>query len=135
MTFLTSSLSAATVLAWLLPASGFSPAQPVLSASATYQALSDHQHLQLASDPWRVLPAAITSARRTPGVLAPVERVGAANLAARIEPDQGSFANAIQRFPFVEGSLYQVYTKPGQVTDIALQTGEKLVGLASALVV
>lgn len=59
---------------------------------------------------------------------APVDRVGAANLAARIEPEQAGFANAIQRYPFVEGSLYQVYTKPGQVTDIALQVGEKLVG-------
>jgi len=128
MTFLTCSLSAATALAWLLPASGFSQAQPVLSAPATYQALSERHHLQDASDPWRVLPAASTGARRAPGALAPVERVGAANLAARVEPDQGSFANAIQRYPFVEGSLYQVYTKPGQVTDIALQTGEKLVG-------
>lgn len=128
MTFLTCSLSAATALAWLLPASGFSQAQPVLSAPATYQALSERHHLQDASDPWRVLPAAITGARRAPGALAPVERVGAANLAARVEPDQGSFANAIQRYPFIEGSLYQVYTKPGQVTDIALQTGEKLVG-------
>lgn len=128
MKFLTCSLSAATALAWLLPASGSSTAQPAAPAWAAYQALLDRHHLQIAADPWRVLPATVTTARRTPGVLAPVERVGAANHAARIEPDQGSFANAIQRYPFVEGSLYQVYTKPGQVTDIALQTGEKLVG-------
>jgi type IV secretion system protein VirB9 len=128
MTCLTCALSAATALVALIPSSAWLPVQPDLSAPATYQAPFYDHHPYGASDPWRALPAAISRARRTPGGLAPVERVGVANLAARIEPDQGSFANAIQRYPFVEGSLYQVYTKPGQVTDIALQTGEKLVG-------
>jgi len=36
--------------------------------------------------------------------------------------------NAIQQYPWTEGALYQVYTAPGQVTDIALQEGEQLVG-------
>jgi len=34
----------------------------------------------------------------------------------------------VQVFPFAEGALYQVYAAPGQVTDIALQEGEQLVG-------
>jgi type IV secretion system protein VirB9 len=38
------------------------------------------------------------------------------------------FLNAIQQYPWTEGALYQVYTAPGQVTDIALQQGEQLVG-------
>jgi len=31
-------------------------------------------------------------------------------------------------FPFAKGALYQVYAAPGQVTDIALQEREQLVG-------
>ncbi len=30
--------------------------------------------------------------------------------------------------PFTEGALYQLYATPGQVTDVALQEGEQLVG-------
>ncbi|MDP3674833.1 MAG: P-type conjugative transfer protein TrbG [Novosphingobium sp.] len=59
---------------------------------------------------------------------APQDRVGAANRAARIEPERTGFVNAIQQYPYTEGALYQVYAKPGQVTDIALQEGEQLVG-------
>jgi type IV secretion system protein VirB9 len=54
--------------------------------------------------------------------------VGAANTAARVEPYEQGFVNAIQQYPYTEGALYQVYAKPGQVTDIALQEGEQLVG-------
>ena len=56
------------------------------------------------------------------------DRVGAAMEAARIQPERTGFVNAIQVFPYTEGALYQIYSKPGQVTDIALQEGEQLVG-------
>ncbi len=68
-----------------------------------------------------------TAARRSPAS-APEGPVGAANRAARIEPEEAGFDNAIQRYAYREGALYQVYASPGQVTDIALQQGEKLVG-------
>nr|WP_082209128.1 P-type conjugative transfer protein TrbG [Novosphingobium sp. B-7] len=55
-------------------------------------------------------------------------RVAAATGAARVEPDPQGFANAIQRYAFATGALYQVYASPGHVTDIALQDGEHLVG-------
>ncbi|WP_209612957.1 P-type conjugative transfer protein TrbG [Sphingomonas sp. PL20] len=55
-------------------------------------------------------------------------RVGKANASARIEPDRASWLNAIQQYPYADGALYQVYAAPGRVTDIALQTGEELVG-------
>jgi P-type conjugative transfer protein TrbG len=58
----------------------------------------------------------------------PRVRVTAANAAARIEPSPGDYLNAIQQFPWSEGALYQVYASPGEVTDIALQEGEQLVG-------
>ena len=58
----------------------------------------------------------------------PRQRVGAANAAARMQPVRDGFLNAIQQYPWAEGALYQVYAAPGQVTDIALQPGEQLVG-------
>jgi type IV secretion system protein TrbG len=54
--------------------------------------------------------------------------VGAANVAARVEPTRDGYVNAIQQYPWTDGALYQVYAAPGQVTDIALQEGEQLVG-------
>src|SRR3546814_3848708 len=41
------------------------------------------------------------------------------------------FVNAVQVYPFVEGTIYQCYTAPGFVTDIALQPGEDIVAVAS----
>jgi len=58
----------------------------------------------------------------------PAARVNEANAAARMQPVRNGFINAIQVYPFVDGALYQVYTSPGQITDIALQSGEQLVG-------
>ena len=59
----------------------------------------------------------------------PRDRVVRANAAARVEPDRSSWLNAIQQFPYSDGALYQIYAAPGQITDIALQEGEELVGL------
>ncbi len=67
------------------------------------------------------------AARRTHSVV-PRDQVGAANDAALIEPEPSGFSNAIQRYAYADGALYQVYARPGQVSDIALQEGEQLVG-------
>ncbi|MBW8298285.1 MAG: P-type conjugative transfer protein TrbG [Hydrogenophaga sp.] len=58
----------------------------------------------------------------------PKARIMQANEAARIQPVRDGFINAVQVYPFSGGALYQVYAAPGQVTDIALQPGETLVG-------
>ncbi|MCY1668952.1 P-type conjugative transfer protein TrbG [Rhizobium sp. SL86] len=58
----------------------------------------------------------------------PKARITLANEAARIQPVRDGFINAVQVYPFSGGALYQVYAAPGQVTDIALQAGEQLVG-------
>ncbi|WP_212376201.1 P-type conjugative transfer protein TrbG [Acetobacter persici] len=58
----------------------------------------------------------------------PHQRVERANSAARVQPTRAGYLNAIQVFPFSEGALYQLYAAPGEITDIALQPGEKLVG-------
>jgi len=64
----------------------------------------------------------------------PKRRVAQANREARVQPVRAGFIDAIQVFPYNEGALYQVYTSPGRITDIALQEGEELVeqgGLAA----
>ncbi|HVZ07936.1 P-type conjugative transfer protein TrbG [Rhodopila sp.] len=58
----------------------------------------------------------------------PTARVANANSAARVEPRREGYYNAIQIYPWSEGALYQVYTSPGQITDIALEPGESLTG-------
>lgn len=63
-----------------------------------------------------------------PEIADPTARVTQANLAARIQPTRAGFINAVQVYPYSPGALYQVYTAPGEITDIMLQQGEKLVG-------
>ncbi|MFT8815555.1 P-type conjugative transfer protein TrbG [Acetobacter fabarum] len=64
----------------------------------------------------------------SPEVADPTARVTQANLAARIQPTRAGFINAVQVYPYSPGALYQVYTAPGEITDIMLQQGERLVG-------
>jgi P-type conjugative transfer protein TrbG len=66
--------------------------------------------------------------RSAPEPRDPKQRVDLANAAARIQPTRRGYINAVQVYPFAEGALYQVYGAPGQVTDVALQEGEQLVG-------
>jgi P-type conjugative transfer protein TrbG len=58
----------------------------------------------------------------------PAARVAAANAAARMQPTRDDYINAIQVYPFTDGALYEVYAAPEEITDIALQPGEQLVG-------
>lgn len=58
----------------------------------------------------------------------PRARVAAANGAARVQPSNAGWINAVQVYPFTDGALYQVYAAPGQVTDLALEPGEQLIG-------
>ena len=66
-----------------------------------------------------------------PPVLAPSSTVAAANRAGTIEPAPPVFINASAVIPFVESTIYHVYTAPERVTDIALQPGEVLGAVAS----
>jgi P-type conjugative transfer protein TrbG len=70
----------------------------------------------------------IPGPRSAPEPRDPRQRVDLANAAARIQPSRSGYLNAVQVYPFADGALYQVYASPGQVTDIALQEGEQLVG-------
>lgn len=86
-----------------------------------------------------VLLTAASSAGATPhpykaprhhksGPASAADEVQKANAAARVQPAPSAFANAEQVYAFMPGSLYEVYTTVGKVTDIALQPGEHLVG-------
>src|SRR5216683_2752194 len=66
--------------------------------------------------------------KHTPEAADPAARVNQANTAARVQPVRNGFINAVQVYPFSGGALYQVYTAPGQITDVALQAGEQLTG-------
>jgi type IV secretion system protein VirB9 len=70
-------------------------------------------------------------ADRTKETRSPSERVTGANAAARVEPVQDGYINAIQVYPYIKGALYQLYAAVNQVTDIALESGEKLVSVSA----
>jgi type IV secretion system protein VirB9 len=59
------------------------------------------------------------------------QRIAGANAAARIEPIKSGYINAIQVYPYTKGALYQAYTAVNEVTDIALEAGEKLVSVSA----
>jgi type IV secretion system protein VirB9 len=89
------------------------------------------------------LPAPTATATASPPAKPPVRkqvrksvspgaaRVAAANRAATQQPQAQGFVNAVQVYPFSEGMIYQVYTAPSAVTDLALQPGENLVAVAA----
>ncbi|MGY3621575.1 P-type conjugative transfer protein TrbG [Bradyrhizobium sp. USDA 10063] len=58
----------------------------------------------------------------------PIERIETANDAARVQPRKAGYYNAMQVFSYSPGALYQIYAAPGQITDVALEPGEQLVG-------
>jgi P-type conjugative transfer protein TrbG len=74
------------------------------------------------------IPPAWTPSHGGAAANSPTTRVANANAAARVEPRREGYYNAIQIYPWSEGALYQVYTAPGQITDIALEPGESLTG-------
>ena len=61
----------------------------------------------------------------------PASRVARANREARVQPSRYGYVNATQVWPYASGALYQVYTSPGKVTDIALQEGEQLTSVSA----
>lgn len=61
----------------------------------------------------------------------PGERIGAAHRAAKVEPSKAGFINAIQVYPYTAGALYQLYAAVNQVTDVALEAGERLVSVSA----
>lgn len=61
----------------------------------------------------------------------PTARVQSANRAALREPTRAGYVNAVQVYPYSEGTLYRLYAAPERVTDIALQPGETVISVAA----
>jgi len=111
------------------PAISYDDATPAVQASPAPGPATPIEVVTLPTPlplPGQLKPVAAAPVR--PDRADPKSRVGAANEAARIEPARDGFLNAIQQYPWSDGALYQLYAAPGQVTDIALQEGEQLVG-------
>ena len=83
-----------------------------------------------------ILPAMATLVLADPAwaqdrAAVPLKAVRSATRHATIEPAATGFVSGAQVYPFNDGTIYQVYTAPGLVTDIMLQPGETLVAVAS----
>jgi type IV secretion system protein VirB9 len=60
----------------------------------------------------------------------PEDIIAKAHKAATKEPESNHFFNAAMVFDWEANRLYQIYTKPERITDIALETGESLLSVA-----
>lgn len=60
----------------------------------------------------------------------PFEVIDRANAQAQASPAPDGFYNAIQRYDFMPGVLYQVYTAPLKITAIQFAPGEKVTSVA-----
>ena len=97
------------------------------SARST-QARADRRAAEAAASAGPAQAASRSDEPHHPKPADPHARVDQANGAARIQPTRAGYLNAIQVYPFSDGALYQVYAAPGEITDIALEPGEQLVG-------
>jgi type IV secretion system protein TrbG len=76
-------------------------------------------------------PLPVPRSRKAGERKAPTARVAAANRAGTREPSSHGYVNAVQVYPWIEGTVYRLYTAPEQVSDIALQPGETLTAVAA----
>ena len=66
--------------------------------------------------------------KKAPNNKPPYLIIEAANAAATHKPDHYGYFNAIMKYDYAEGALYQVFCAPFRLTDIQLQPGEELLG-------
>jgi len=78
-----------------------------------------------------MLALALPAAAQTREAASPAAQVAAANRAALREPSASFYRNAVQLYPYSEGTLYRLYAAPERVTDIALQAGETIISVAA----
>lgn len=62
----------------------------------------------------------------------PRDVIKTANRDATQQPNRDGYFNAMMTYDYMPGALYQAYTVPLKVTDIALQPGEKIIGKPAA---
>ena len=62
----------------------------------------------------------------------PFNAIQTANRQARRTPNPANYQNAMMRYTFEEGALYEVFTAPLRLTSIQLQRGEVITGKPAA---
>ncbi|MBT2188441.1 P-type conjugative transfer protein TrbG [Sphingobium nicotianae] len=118
------------LLVALLASAGSAAAQTVPAPPPSSAGTIPPVAAPVAAVPMPVVTSPVAPRRRLPP--SPAElRVRAANRAATLEPATAGYINAVQVYPFSDGSVYHVLTAPGQVTDITLQPGEVLGAVAA----
>jgi type IV secretion system protein TrbG len=60
----------------------------------------------------------------------PAEIISKAHQAASDQPEKDKFLNAAMVFDWEPNRVYQIYTKPGRITDMALESQETLISVA-----
>lgn len=75
----------------------------------------------------KLMPPRSTSAM-SGRVVSPQQLVMDANRKASQAPDSRDYFNAIVKYAFDPGTLYQVFAAPTRITDLVLQPGEKILG-------
>lgn len=81
--------------------------------------------------PRKTLRRKNASAQQRRSTLPAVVRVSRANVAARSEPVADQYLNAMQVYPFTDGTLYRLYAAVGRISDIVLEPGETLIDKAA----
>jgi P-type conjugative transfer protein TrbG len=66
-----------------------------------------------------------------PTIAQPAARIEAANRGATREPSLAGYLNAVQVYPYADGTLYRLYAAPERVSDIVLQPGETITSVAA----
>ena len=114
-----------------VPEIAYDESVPMQAAVPTPDAPKPVQFVQVPTPlplPGQLKPLPSEARTAPPEPIDPRSRVDAANAAACVQPTRAGYINAVQVYPFADGALYQLYAAPGEVTDIALQEGEQLVG-------
>lgn len=81
--------------------------------------------------PGQMKPIGDGAAPKSVAAPSPSETIAQGRKGALIEPSVDGYVNAIQVYPYTEGALFRLYASPGQVSDIALQPGERLVSVSA----
>jgi type IV secretion system protein VirB9 len=77
--------------------------------------------------PGQLKPLPSSTAAKPTRRSAPTQVISGAHHEARQEPTPEGYLNRMQRYTYLPGALYQVYTAPERVTDIVLEVGEALI--------
>lgn len=106
---------------------------PAFAQVVATRLLADEQAQSPAFAPPPAIRASVAPRRAKRGEQRPttIARVAAAGRVDLLETAQDGLIGAAQVQPWSDGGVYRLYTAPEQVSDIALQAGERLISVAA----